>query len=194
MPIRLIDAARWYKQLPHQRSALNWLQSQLSPSLLEEFALQWRNDPKPGPRYMLMTDSGKVDRFGAQLFDLELVEHGKRIDGVTAISGIPPKRPIPIAQDYAGSGRPCPEGRFKLGAVEVGAWGRSIGNIWISVYGTEPRQAIGIHSDANRETAPGSLGCICPLDDAGMTRVASWRNAGVDTLIVDHGFKTVTRP
>jgi uncharacterized protein YvpB len=45
--IKLIDAAEHFKNLPHQREALEWLQKQSSDSVLEEFGKQYRNAPKP---------------------------------------------------------------------------------------------------------------------------------------------------
>ena len=42
MSIKLTDAAKFYKDLPHQNEALNWLQGKLAPELLEEFAGKYR--------------------------------------------------------------------------------------------------------------------------------------------------------
>jgi peptidoglycan hydrolase-like protein with peptidoglycan-binding domain len=44
-PIQLTDAAIYYEPLnyPYQKEAFEWLQSQLSSSVLEEFARRWRN-------------------------------------------------------------------------------------------------------------------------------------------------------
>lgn len=188
--IRLRNAARYYRQLPHQQAALDWLETTLTPAQLTEFAKLYRAEP-PAPKvepYLLMRPTGRLDQFGGVLFSLSKTVDGKPVDAVLAISGAPGKTAVPVSHDYSGSMRPCPQGRFKLGGVERGAWGAAIGNIWISVYGTEPRQAIGIHSDANRGQAPGSAGCVCPLTDADMEQVARWRQEGIDILVVDHGF------
>lgn len=51
-PIRLISAARSYKELSHQQAAWNWLQGQQSPAVLTQFAEMYRADPpikKPSP-------------------------------------------------------------------------------------------------------------------------------------------------
>jgi putative chitinase len=45
--IDLKKVARYYQQLPHQRAALDWLQTRLTAADLEEFAQKWRNGPKP---------------------------------------------------------------------------------------------------------------------------------------------------
>uniref|UniRef100_UPI0039C71F51 peptidoglycan-binding domain-containing protein n=1 Tax=Calothrix sp. CCY 0018 TaxID=3103864 RepID=UPI0039C71F51 len=44
-PIQLTDAAIHYKpsNYPYQKEAFEWLQWQLSRSVLEEFARRWRN-------------------------------------------------------------------------------------------------------------------------------------------------------
>jgi hypothetical protein len=47
MSIQLIDAVKYYKELPHQREAWNWLQEQLTPEQLFEFATKYRTEPKP---------------------------------------------------------------------------------------------------------------------------------------------------
>lgn len=51
-PIKLIDAVTFYKELPHQTAAWNWLQDQLqrSPQLLEQFAELYRAAPAPKPQ------------------------------------------------------------------------------------------------------------------------------------------------
>ena len=47
--IRLTDAAHHYRELSHQIAAWNWLQEQLSPQELEEFAELYRAAPPPKP-------------------------------------------------------------------------------------------------------------------------------------------------
>ncbi len=44
-PIQLTDAANYYEpsNYPYQKKAFDWLQSQLSSSVLGEFARRWRN-------------------------------------------------------------------------------------------------------------------------------------------------------
>lgn len=142
--------------------------------------------------FMLMKASGKRDQFGGDLYRLSWMQGGREVDAVLCVSGQPGKKPVRKAEDASGSMAPCPEGSYRLGAVEYGWFGNGIGSIWISVFGTEPRQAIGVHCDANRQEGfPGSAGCICPLNDADMQKVAGWRNSGAETVIVDHGFGTV---
>lgn len=44
-PIRLVNVAKAYMLLPHQTAALNWLQEQQDPKILERFAEMYRADP-----------------------------------------------------------------------------------------------------------------------------------------------------
>jgi hypothetical protein len=46
MAMNLVDAAKFFKELPHQQDALNWLQTQIPKPVLEEFAQKYRNDLK----------------------------------------------------------------------------------------------------------------------------------------------------
>jgi hypothetical protein len=47
MSIKLTDAAKFFVEEPHQIDAWNWLQSQLTPEVLESFSVKYRNKPKP---------------------------------------------------------------------------------------------------------------------------------------------------
>jgi hypothetical protein len=47
MAIQLKDAAKYDQGLQHQLEAWDWLQTQLSPETVEEFAVKYRNAPKP---------------------------------------------------------------------------------------------------------------------------------------------------
>jgi hypothetical protein len=47
MSIKLKDAAEFFKKEQHQIDAWNWLEAQLKPETLEEFASKYRNKPKP---------------------------------------------------------------------------------------------------------------------------------------------------
>ena len=48
-PIKLADAAQYYKAEPHQKTAWEWLQLQQQPEVLEEFADKYREKPTPPP-------------------------------------------------------------------------------------------------------------------------------------------------
>jgi hypothetical protein len=51
MTIKLTDAAKYYKELPHQLAAWNWLQEQLTKEQLDEFADLYRSAVDPKPTY-----------------------------------------------------------------------------------------------------------------------------------------------
>jgi len=45
--LKLTEAAKYYKALPHQQAAWNWLQDQVKAEQLNEFADMYRADPEP---------------------------------------------------------------------------------------------------------------------------------------------------
>lgn len=47
MSIRFVDAAEFYKKLPHQVKAWEWLQTAVPKDIIDEFAKQYRDAPKP---------------------------------------------------------------------------------------------------------------------------------------------------
>jgi len=47
MTIKLVDAAKYYKELPHQREAWEWLEKKISADTLGLFAEKYRTVPKP---------------------------------------------------------------------------------------------------------------------------------------------------
>lgn len=70
MPINLNNAAKYYKELPHQKAAFNFLESQLSESLLDEFADIYRATPSnPQITYITPTILQKLTGYSAHLFD-----------------------------------------------------------------------------------------------------------------------------
>ncbi len=48
--IRLLDVCRYYRNLPNQDYALEWLHQQMSPETLDELARRWRNETSTNPR------------------------------------------------------------------------------------------------------------------------------------------------
>jgi GH24 family phage-related lysozyme (muramidase) len=67
--IRLRDAAFHFRELPHQIAAFEWLEDQLRPSELEEFAEIYRGGPDPLPPE---TPAAAGDAIGLAL---PLIEH-----------------------------------------------------------------------------------------------------------------------
>jgi hypothetical protein len=88
--IRLADAAKHDKQLPHQLAAWNWLQEQLSAEELAEFGELYRAAPPPKPLDTPNTWAGVMDaakRAGARYPELVAAQwalesgHGKHTSG-----------------------------------------------------------------------------------------------------------------
>jgi len=69
-PIQLTNAAKYYEGLPHQVEAWDWLQEQLAPQQLEQFAKRYRAAPAPAGTiiqnvpyfYQLDNSSGQGER------------------------------------------------------------------------------------------------------------------------------------
>jgi GH24 family phage-related lysozyme (muramidase) len=51
--VKFTEAAKYYKALPHQQAAWNWLQDQVGVEQLNEFADMYRADPEPKPSLTL---------------------------------------------------------------------------------------------------------------------------------------------
>ncbi|RPJ31964.1 MAG: hypothetical protein EHM17_14520 [Verrucomicrobiaceae bacterium] len=51
MTIKLVEAAEYFKKLPHQIDAWNWFESQTSKEVLEAFAVKYRTAPQPVETY-----------------------------------------------------------------------------------------------------------------------------------------------
>ncbi|MBW4633571.1 MAG: peptidoglycan DD-metalloendopeptidase family protein [Iphinoe sp. HA4291-MV1] len=157
--------------------------------------------PKKTGTYMYYSPTGQKDEFGADLYKLALIQNGKEMESVNAVSGYNRLGKIPRSQDSSGSGRRCPTGVYKLDPVRIGGNAVGVGKYWIAVNGTDPRFAIGLHSDWNRYTGQsGTSGCIGIIDPpeseggyiTSYTKtllVVAWRNSGVDTLVVNHGIE-----
>jgi lysozyme len=126
---------------------------------------------------------------------LELLNDGKVVDSVPAISGGPGRQNEPFVSppdDWAGSNRPIPEGVYQVGAVAKGAFGDGIGNTWIplTVYAefqVNNRSAFGFHLDNNAATAPGSAGCVVFHERSQLDQLLGWLSdrSRPNELIVD---------
>jgi hypothetical protein len=82
--------------------------------------------------------------------------------------------------DYPGSLRPLPPGRYQVGVLEKGDFGSAIGRYWVSLaptFMTYGRGDFGIHEDANRAfgiRGSGTAGCVGTLHKADSDRVIAW--------------------
>ena len=61
-PVKVLDTYRFFKDLPHQQQAIQWLESQLSPTVLAQFSQRWRTQPTTELPTLKQGDSGDVVR------------------------------------------------------------------------------------------------------------------------------------
>jgi predicted chitinase len=88
--IKLTDAVRYSKGLPHQIEAWNWLQGQIPASTLAEFAVRFRTAPPDPPEQELIGAAQAQAMFGRpltpqQLADLNGCAHRFAIDSPARI-------------------------------------------------------------------------------------------------------------
>jgi len=61
-PVKLIDTYRFYKDLAHQQQAVQWLETQLSAQVLEQFSLRWRSQVPAALPTLQQGDTGEAVR------------------------------------------------------------------------------------------------------------------------------------
>jgi len=172
--------------LPHQRQAFQLIDRMLTDEQRVRIAEVWRQ-PQANPTSetllrFIPTDRWDYTRRGRlRQWLLQLTNNGRVVDQITAWSGAPGSQDfIDPKHDYPGSLRPLPPGRYRVGLVEVaatGSFGAGLGRIWIGLTPLNPpnaRSNFGIHLDANKETSPGSAGCIVTKNEQDLQRVVGW--------------------
>lgn len=111
--IRLVDACNNYHGLPNEDGALNWLQDQISPSVMAEFAQNWRNQPPNTEATIRLTEVARyhrgapnqvaaLDWLQQQIEPAVLTEFALRWEGYI-IPSIPSLRLRNFAKMYAGT-------------------------------------------------------------------------------------------
>ena len=60
--VKILDTYRFFRDLPHQQQAIQWLESQLSPQILGQFTQRWRSQPTPDLPTLKQGDSGDAVR------------------------------------------------------------------------------------------------------------------------------------
>jgi len=138
---------------------------------------------------------GDRDTYGYRAFNLELRQGARVVEAMTVRSGggkAQKQALIHPYEDFSGSYRSCPEGRYRVGKVFRGNYSAAIGNIWIPI---DPktniggRQSIGCHRDGG---LLGSAGCVVTHDQHGIERIARWvEEYQIEELTVDYGFGTL---
>jgi len=89
MSINLCDAAKFYKELPHQTDALKWLQAQIPPDVLESFAVKYRQ-ADPAAKELSNTWDGVLQaakQSGAKFPEVVAAQWQLESAGGTATSG-----------------------------------------------------------------------------------------------------------
>lgn len=120
---------------------------------------------------------------------------------IPACSGQPYAQTFRRAGDdgnISGNMEPLPQGKYSVGSIEwasgknvyEGSWGEGLGPVYVAVSCDDERKrgGFGIHLDANRDTSPGTAGCIgiLTLDDL-QELVGALRRVGPRELEVDWG-------
>jgi len=79
--IKLVDAAKFYNDLPHQAAAWTWLEEQLSAELLADFAKRYRSaPPAPAPSAALITADQCKAIFGRDITASQLADLNSCLD------------------------------------------------------------------------------------------------------------------
>lgn len=145
---------------------------------------------------------GVLNSEGLEVLRMALWDRGREVNAIRAYSGAPGRQNFrTLAQERRGVLEPCPEGVYRqIGPLEwagqpgdySASWAPGLGPVVIEVYG---ERAIMIHLDANRDYAPGSAGCLCPVDLPGLQSVVAWWQAGRPEWVeCDWGLGTVGKP
>lgn len=172
-PIELLNVVKYYRELPHQVEALNWLQTKLSDELLAQFAVRYRNAPKPSTDAKLAHSAlfymplGYKPTLQIGRFVLKNAE-GANLCEVRATSGSPSYQQRQHLWTRARGPIPDLNG-LRLDTQMHWSDTPGIEGEWfdiLPVYLTNPntkarRSYFGLHRDAN---APGSAGCIVILN------------------------------
>jgi len=129
-------------------------------------------------------------------------EYGKKMLDIVVCSGQPDYQFFRKAGDprnVPGNMEPLPQGVYTVGDIEwangknsyTGSWGLGLGPVWVPITCAEEknRGGFGIHLDANRDTCPGTAGCVGILDLSTdlYHLVAALRAGDPKTLVVDWG-------
>lgn len=148
--------------------------------------------------FLLHRWTGKYDSTGFKIFSLQFVnESFQVVDQLQVISGSAKTQKRDLCdpkKDYSGSGNPCPEGVYRIGEIirmqypETGVGYTKIPLFVLPQFNVNNRSELLFHSDYNRTTAKGSLGCIVTYNERDMDRIVNWclQKAKPNTLVVDY--------
>jgi lysozyme len=200
-PIKILDTYKFYKGLPGQVKAAEYLESVLTSAELEKLAKLYRSNPAPttlpSTVYLLCEKTDGYDEFGLRILRLSLMNGDRTIDKIAVCSGQSYAQEfINPRDDYSGSMRPAPEGVWDIGKIDDLGYdpGSSdgFGRYFVPIVqrnAPNNRSAFGLHEDRNRVTSPGSAGCLSPYTIADMQKIITWLKAAAKPqyLVVDWG-------
>lgn len=199
--IDFLSTYKYYKGLPGQVKAAQYLDKILTAQQKEDFAALYRSNPKPTAPpptvYLLCEKTDGYDPQGGRILRLSLMNGDRTVDKIAVCSGQSYAQEfIDPRNDYSGSMRPAPEGIYDIGAIDdlghdpgsSDGFGRYFVPI-VQRSAPNNRSAFGLHEDRNRSTSPGSAGCLSPYNSSDMAKIISWlkSTAKPQYLVVDWG-------
>lgn len=152
--------------------------------------------------YILVTRTGQKTDKGEEILSVQNIQNGKVVSTLSGISGIGNSRKdkgntqqFRLAnQSISGSAEPTPEGTYRIkNAVYSSNPGIKGDFFEYTVTGNTrtSRSALGFHYDADRDTKPGTIGCIGFMSKDDMNTFKQWMNNGASRdLVVDWGLGT----
>jgi lysozyme len=160
-----------------------------------------------GSNYLLLTKTATKETSGLFRLKLEFFEDGQSNDSIFVVSGQPNHQKFRTGADsMPKSFEPIPEGKWYMHDIEW-AGGKDVydGKVWSSGLGPVKirldfvppngtrRENVEIHIDWNRQTLPGTAGCIGLNSASDFKRLVTWLRArDFRDLYVDWGLGTVT--
>ena len=163
--------------------------------------------PKVDNVYCRLSRTGTYTYSELEQLTLEFISpKGQVLAKLPVISGAPNHQYFRVPEDpasYTGNLEPLPQGHYTIGDIQWAGGkdnytavhahsGNGLGPIFVPLIKNfiDDRDAFGFHMDWNRESAPGSAGCVCPgtLDDL-QTLVALLRRYDPRDLFVDWGIR-----
>ncbi len=200
--IKILDTYKFYKGLPGQVKAAEYLDGILTNPQKAEVAKLYRSNPEPvtlpSTIFLLCERTESYDEFGLRILRLSLMNGDRTVDKIAVCSGQSYAQEfIDPRDDYSGSMRPAPEGVYDFGAISDLGYdpgsGDGFGRYFIPIVqrsAPNNRGEFGMHQDRNRATSPGSAGCVSPYNANDMLRIVGWFDAisKPKYLVVDWGF------
>ena len=165
--------------------------------------------PKPGKNYLMLTQTAQKETNGCFKLKLEYVKDGQTVDSILVRSGQPSRQFFRKGKDSVqGSFEPLPEGKWFVHDV-MWAGGKDVynGAVWNTGLGPAKifldyapangtkRANIEIHIDWNKNTRPGTAGCVGIDSISDYKKLVGWlRETDPRDLFVDWGLGSVENP